>query len=79
MKKLALTIIAIALLLTVANGNSIPEKIIKLRDRNAITEKTFADGENITVLHHNAKGIYKTTLSPKIETTLLHSFEKPKK
>ena len=79
MKKLALTIIAIALLLTVANGNSIPEKIIKLRDRNAIIEKTFTNGEYITVLHHNAKGIYKTTLSPKIETTLLHSFEKPKK
>ncbi len=79
MKKLTLTVISIALLLTVAKGSSIPKKIIKLRDRNAIIEKFFTDGKNITVLHHNAKGTYKTTLSPKVETALLHSFEKPKK
>ena len=77
MKKLTLAIIFIALLYSVAKGNSIPEKIIKLRDRNAIIEKIFTNGKNITVLHHNAKGIYETTLFPKVETTLLHSFEKP--
>lgn len=79
MKKLALTIIAISLLLTVAKGSSIPEKIIKLRDRNAVIEKVVSGENKITVFHHNAKGTYKTTLSPKVETTLLHSFEKPKK
>ena len=77
MKKLTLTVIAIALLITIVKSKTLPEKIIRLLDRNAVIEKTVA-GENITVYHHNGKGKYKTVLSTEGNTTtLLRSFEEP--
>lgn len=76
MKKFTIIALIIFLTATIVKGKTLPEKIVRLLDRNAVIEKTES-GENIVVYHHNGKGKYKTTFFPKIETTLLHSFEKP--
>ena len=73
-----MTIIFTALLITFTRAETTPEKIIKLFDKNAVIEKAVS-GENLTVYHHNGKGKYKTILFPEVKTTLLRSFEKPKK